>query len=499
MAAAVNKRTTESKYVSVFADSRPDVDVTFRDVLLQRPTNHYLVGVDSMSLCSSQMSMIEPLTGDQEALIRIRRKVAPVAGVAVTLETLRGDDGGVILQGMDIPIGAALHAHGTALTALDAGLANYTTSILTSEIITTVQQLMHRLNEVAGSINQLMHTPGAMAPVFPGGGQLPTTFGYVPVPDAEDEKELVHLSFSLGHDGRISISGTKAFWSVFVIEIPAIQYQHGFYGTLKDEGSLLRRYLVVDPQAGLVNFDTMVVDRFGQDLNARTLAVAEAQFYLDADNGADGGVTAALQAAVAAATALLQAATQQNPYAINATGATARVLVQQRGQSQSHYDSGDGNAQVARMTGVNAVAQETITIRLQANTFSTLDRRVAIEMGCSLPIKNSPMVDHQKETPDFVLARWIYQPDTRVDTAPTGTSTRYSTALTNSVTYQKSADRIVYHELMPQQKIQTLRLMLFARIRAFDELSERWSMRVIELPTNNTDWWHVRLHFVSKD
>ena len=86
MAAAVNKRTTESKYVSVFADSRPDVDVTFRDVLLQRPTNHYLVGVDSMSLCSSQMSMIEPLTGDQEALIRIRRKVAPVAGVAVMLE-----------------------------------------------------------------------------------------------------------------------------------------------------------------------------------------------------------------------------------------------------------------------------------------------------------------------------------------------------------------------------------------------------------------------------
>ena len=34
--AAAKKRTSESKYVSLFADSRPDVDVTFRDPLLVR-------------------------------------------------------------------------------------------------------------------------------------------------------------------------------------------------------------------------------------------------------------------------------------------------------------------------------------------------------------------------------------------------------------------------------------------------------------------------------
>ena len=53
MTAAVNKRTTESKYVSCFADHQPDVDITFRDVLLSRPTDHYLVGVDNLSVTNT--------------------------------------------------------------------------------------------------------------------------------------------------------------------------------------------------------------------------------------------------------------------------------------------------------------------------------------------------------------------------------------------------------------------------------------------------------------
>ena len=65
--------------------------------------------------------------------------------------------------------------------------------------------------------------------------------------------------------------------------------------------------------------------------------------------------------------------------------------------------------------------------------------------------------------------------------------------------YQGAQDRITYHELQAQAKIQTLRLKLFARLRTFDELTEKWGMRVIELPTNPSDWWHTRLHFMSRD
>jgi hypothetical protein len=57
----------------------------------------------------------------------------------------------------------------------------------------------------------------------------------------------------------------------------------------------------------------------------------------------------------------------------------------------------------------------------------------------------------------------------------------------------------VYHQLRPQDKVQTLRLKLFARVRTYNESKDTYSMETIEVPTNKTDWWHARLHFVSKD
>ena len=70
--AHVNKRTpTETKYVTLLADARPDVDITFRDAVLTRPTDHYLVGVDNFTLCSSGFSMIEPrLDRNRRVLLR---------------------------------------------------------------------------------------------------------------------------------------------------------------------------------------------------------------------------------------------------------------------------------------------------------------------------------------------------------------------------------------------------------------------------------------------
>ena len=78
MSTTVNKRGSESKYVSLFADSRPDVDVTFKDPLLSRPTSHYMVGVDNLTVSSQALSMIEPIvTTNHTDLIRVVRK--PIA------------------------------------------------------------------------------------------------------------------------------------------------------------------------------------------------------------------------------------------------------------------------------------------------------------------------------------------------------------------------------------------------------------------------------------
>ena len=72
---------------------------------------------------------------------------------------------------------------------------------------------------------------------------------------------------------------------------------------------------------------------------------------------------------------------------------------------------------------------------------------------------------------------------------------------------QGSANRIHYKcsnekcqgQMIRSAKVQTLRIKIFARVRTFDAATETYNVRSIELPTDATDWWHGRLHFVSKD
>ena len=140
-----------------------------------------------------------------------------------------------------------------------------------------------------------------------------------------------------------------------------------------------------------------------------------------------------------------------------------------------------------------------VAVQLDQNVFLGMDRRVAIELGTSLPIKQSPIVNHQKQFPDFVIGRWMYRSDNQYLVNDVGASSSYSTNAEATREYQGPRDRVVYHQLMPQNKVQTLRVKLFARIRDFDADSEVYSIRTIALPTETIDWWHARLHFVSKD
>ena len=59
MAAAINKLKSDSRFVSVFADNTPDVDITFMIPFLQRPTDHYMVGVDNLTISLSALGLLE--------------------------------------------------------------------------------------------------------------------------------------------------------------------------------------------------------------------------------------------------------------------------------------------------------------------------------------------------------------------------------------------------------------------------------------------------------
>ena len=167
MTASLNKRTTESKYVTCFADSRPDVDITFRDVLLSRPTDHYLVGVDNFSMVSTGLSMIEPLTGDQQALIRIVKNM-PADNPAAATNT-----------GPNIDLAFLEIEHDLAY--MRVANAGFNFEILTTEVQQSLQQLLHRLNELAANVNLFMNTGLAAAAVF--GGE----YSYTAAADEHDQ------------------------------------------------------------------------------------------------------------------------------------------------------------------------------------------------------------------------------------------------------------------------------------------------------------------------
>ena len=137
------------------------------------------------------------------------------------------------------------------------------------------------------------------------------------------------------------------------------------------------------------------------------------------------------------------------------------------------------------------------------NLLNTLDRRVTLEVGCSLPIKNSPLIDHNVEAPDFVLGRYMFHKPysmsaERDDNNHHLRRTNLISSSLGTQTLQGLRDRVVFHHLRPQQKINTLRLKLWSRVRTYNERTEKWGMKTIVCPVKGTDYWHIRLHFVSK-
>jgi hypothetical protein len=137
------------------------------------------------------------------------------------------------------------------------------------------------------------------------------------------------------------------------------------------------------------------------------------------------------------------------------------------------------------------------------NLLNTLDRRVTLEVGCSLPLKNSPLVDHGEEAPDFVIGRFMFHQPYSMNNSAQGIVTanpipEITVPHLGTLTVQGPRDRVVYHHLQPQQKIQVLRLKLWARVRTFSSTTKKWGMRTIVCPVDDMDYWHLRLHFIEK-
>ena len=159
------------------------------------------------------------------------------------------------------------------------------------------------------------------------------------------------------------IEGTKGFWSVCAIEVPTVRNQFGFYSSdkKKDGGFPAitgRRFLTVDPRAETSSWGNMVVARSLMTADDPRVTVVNQVYHYDGTN----------------------------------------TYLQQAAAAGSFYDG-------------TAPSLKKIAVQLDANLFMGMDRRVAVELGTSLPIKNSPMISDQQEFPDFVIGRWMFRAD----------------------------------------------------------------------------------------
>ena len=169
---AVNRKTSESKYVTCFADSRPDLDITFRDVLLSRPTDHYLVGIDNFSMTNTSLGMIDGVPG--VPLIRIVK-------IPMTTATTRANT--------DADVRARFAGvNGGEISALQIGEGFDLSIGTTDEPILSIQQLMHKLGLLAADVNRALNS-GVMSNAKVGA----TTFGDGYTPGANEDHETTYL------------------------------------------------------------------------------------------------------------------------------------------------------------------------------------------------------------------------------------------------------------------------------------------------------------------
>ena len=391
------------KYVSAFVSGESQIDMTFRNPILQKSADHFKVGVDDLTVNLSALSMLEYTEGD--LLFKIIRRGYQAPDQA---------GGSEISADFDAPDGPV----GQETKWRDAF------SFKVDRTYNTMLEVLDRCAEIARAVGTFIRTEGlqntAQVGANPNLWTQPIVASTVAAP-----LNYEHFRISITTNGQLRFSGTGVFWANFAIDVTEEKY---------------RDILFRDKNKQFVS------------LHHRT--------------GAEIAV----------------------PYTAVGNNVQAHLLDV---FNPAHDQLGDlNNTRMFEYVG-------------SGNILSTLDRRITLEVGCSLPMKNSPMIDNNVEAPDFVLGRFmLHRPYNMKSYAPgieedvphpelivQGLGTR---------TLQGARDRVCYHHLQPQQKIQTLRIKLWARVRSYVAATGKWEMKTIVCPMESIDYWHIKLHFVEK-
>ena len=238
----------ESKFVSVFSDSKPDSDISFRDAaegLLKQSAERYMVGVDNLSISMDGFSMVDQ-TPEPEVLLEV-----------------------ILLQHFAAPTDALnLFATWRNFPA-DFRYTDARSFQLTNDgaNITTFADIIMRLNGIAAKVTENLKFGSAAIPDHARLEIQPSLSDTVP--------DVTHLRFELNVTGQINVYGSRLFWATHMLHIPIKKYQRIFLGNDWRRG-VDQRIISVSPFA--------FIDGFG-GINGIVSALTTAQMVA-------GGLTA---------------------------------------------------------------------------------------------------------------------------------------------------------------------------------------------------------------
>ena len=258
-----------------------------------------------------------------------------------------------------------------------------------------------------------------------------------------------HLNFNLTPGGRLEIQGSRTFWSYFCIHIPNPHYRALFYVSAFDPAipafpALAAQSIIsLNPRTGEPMIARLVFDSFG----GIQMAFTHLWTNLDGQIGL-----------------VFEAVVSNNPNPAQ-------------------------NGEVAD----EEYATSTLSMTLPCNLYASLDERVCIEVGTSLPLTHSALIEDDKEKPDYILGRFMINSGLRIGYAYG--DIHHEQHGPSTFELMNAEKRVTYHRLMPQEKVSVLRIQMYIRRRLYDVAKNKWSMESMPLPTAPTDWWHCRLHF----
>ena len=235
-----NKPNTESKYVSVFADSQPDVDVTFREPLLGRPSQNYMVGVDNLTVSLNDLSMLDFEDG---YVLRIGHIIKPDGALSAPYNPANA--AGISQAALDTQNLVSVN-HSIDVTAADGAFpvdAGQMIVSTTSIPFFNVQQFMKSLRRLTDYFNQSTTLISGGLEHANGTGRY--FVGYTDHANGPAE----HLSFELRSDGKLEVVGSRVFWANFFISFEKPKYQRIFDGERIDSGP---KFVGLQPISGKV-------------------------------------------------------------------------------------------------------------------------------------------------------------------------------------------------------------------------------------------------------